>query len=244
MSRYIATGTAHPERADIHFSPIQMAIGDAGDVSIHCDSSQVTVTMNLLDIDGFTSAHLHAEHLASMVTSALGFSLGSGYSVEMIQIIEENGTPHVFGVRPGDPASGATLAFTDHNSVFGRTLSISGRDIFFRFAVADFVRAIVEPKDCATYCYRSIEAIKSAIGVRTGRESWETMHEFLGTDRGTIDSQVKKFADPVRHGNWIATPSTNGAERYAMLRLTRDILFTYLAKVEPTSEVSGEDKAA
>lgn len=41
-----------------------------------------------------------AEEIATILVGALGFSLGSGYWVELIQVTEEEGTPHVFGVRP------------------------------------------------------------------------------------------------------------------------------------------------
>lgn len=65
-----------------------------------------------------------------MVTDALGMFLGTGYSVEMIQIIEDNGDPHVFGVRPLD-ADGKTLGFAQEEQLFEQVLKMSAADVFF-----------------------------------------------------------------------------------------------------------------
>ncbi len=108
--QYIATGRIHPERADIHFSRIELQLEGNGKAMVQCDASQVTVIVNSPTIDGWISAFILAEQLAHIIIGALGFSLGSGYSVELIQITEEDGTPHVFGVRPTGTA-GENLGF-------------------------------------------------------------------------------------------------------------------------------------
>lgn len=226
--RYIATGRVHPERADIRFGPIEWQIPDQGRVIAQCDSSQITVLLELTSIDGWSSAYIAAEHFAIIVIGALGFSLGSGYSVELIQVIEENGTPHVFGVRPTGDTPDQTLGFNPHGPVFNRAFQLANQNVFFRLALRDFLRGITDTTDCATYCYRAIESIKSAFVSKTGNDCWDEMHVALGTDRGTIDATVKNFADPVRHGNWVNAPQTDGVIRWKMLLLTRNILLKYL----------------
>lgn len=170
MTRYIALGRVHPERADVQFSTIPLGIGGAGKAQVFCDSSQLTVVLTDCDFDGYLSALIAAEHLASLVTNALGFYLGTGYSVELIQIIEDDGTPHVIGARPSGP-NGETLGFPEDKLLFERVLRLSVTDVFLRFAVSDYVRAITDTADCATYCYRSIESIKSACAFKTGVDS-------------------------------------------------------------------------
>ncbi len=118
--RYVATGRIHPERGDIRFSPIEWKIPEHGRAVAQSDSSQVTILLDLTSIDGFVTAYIAAEHFAHIVVGALGFSLGSGYSVELIQVTEEDGTPHVFGVRPTGDTPAETLGFEPHGPVFNR----------------------------------------------------------------------------------------------------------------------------
>jgi hypothetical protein len=75
------------------------------------------------------------------------------------------------------------------------------RDLFFRLAVRDYLRALTDPIDCPTYCYRAIEAVERAFAHGSGLgNGWAPLHAALGTDKNTIESVVKDFADPVRHG--------------------------------------------
>lgn len=231
--KYIITGRVHPERADISFSRIEMKLADGQSAVASCDSSQMTVTLDMPKLDGWIAAMITAEEIATIIVGALGFSLGSGYSVELIQVTEEDGTPHVFGVRPTDPTSGATLGVEPQIDVFNRTFRLSGHNLFFRLAVRDYLHAITDVKDCATYCYRAIESIKSAFAFKTGVDSWDEMHKVLGTDRNSITSVVKDYADPVRHGNWIEAKPTDKFIRYRMLELTKDILAKYLNHEQP-----------
>ena len=235
--RYVVTGKVLPERADIHFSRVQWDIPDDGRVFAQCHSSQITIVLDLISIDGWGSAHIAAEHFAMIIVGALGFSLGSGYSVELIQVTEEDGTPRVFGVRPARENLQETLVFESHNSVFNRAFRFATTNVFFRLALRDYLRAINDSGDCPTYCFRAIESIKSAFEFKSGKTGWDQMHAALGTDRRTIDTTVKKFADPVRHGNWVNAQPTNGEMRWQMLILTKDILTKYLDLEYPESEL-------
>lgn len=226
--RYVVTGRVHPERADIHFSTVEWQIPNEGRVVAHCDSSQITICLELSSIDGWATAYIAAEHFAMIIVGALGFSLGSGYSVELIQVTEESGIPHVFGVRPSGAEPGQTLGFDPHGPIFNHAFQLANANVFFRLALRDYLRAITDPTDCATYCFRAIEGIKSAFISKTGRDRWDDMHAALGTDRATIDSTIKIFADPVRHGNWVNAKPTDGETRWKMLLLTRNILLSYL----------------
>jgi hypothetical protein len=115
-----------------------------------------------------------------------------------------------------------------HDVVFHRAFNLANRDLFFRLALRDYLRAIVDSTDCATYCYRAIEGIKSAFVSKTGKDSWQPMHDALGTNRETIERTIKDYADPIRHGNWIAAKTTDSKQRWDMLLLTRSILLSYL----------------
>lgn len=226
--RYIATGRIHPERADVSFSKVTWEIPGEGKVTASCDSSQVTVVLELSNIDGWIAAHIAAEHFAYIVIGAVGFSLGSGYSVEVTQVTEDDGTPHVFGVRPTGRSLDETLGFAPHDEVVDRAFKLANTNIFFRLALRDYIRAINDAIDCPTYCYRAIESIKSSFAFSSGIDDWEIMHNALGTDRNAIENTIKKYADPIRHGNWIEAPVTNKNDRWQMLLLTRDILIKFM----------------
>lgn len=227
--RYVATGRVQPERADISFSRVEMRLGEREKAILSCDSSQLTVVIDSPDIDGWITAMIRAEELASVVVSAAGFSLGSGYSVNLIQITEEDGTPHVFGVRPSNPENHEdNLGFSEQTEILNRALKLTAIDVFFRMAVRDYLQAMTDVSDCAMYCYRAIESIKSSFELASGNDRWDEMHEALGTNKTTLYEVIKDYADPVRHGNWIKAKSTDSLIRYKMMALTRDILKSYM----------------
>jgi hypothetical protein len=230
--KFICTGRVHPERADISFSRVEMNFEGGGSAVASCDASQVTVVLDNPSLDGWISARLMGEDVANIIVGALGFSLGSGYSVELLQVTEADGTPHVFGVRP-EGEDRQTLGIDPQIPAFNRAIRLSGRDVFFRLALRDYLRAITDATDCATYCYRAVEGIKSAFVFKTGIDRWDDMHSTLGTDRTAITNTVKVYADAVRHGNWVNAKPTNKVERWNMLSLTRDILAKYMNYAEP-----------
>jgi hypothetical protein len=235
--RYVVTGRVQPERADVWFSPIEWRLPNQGRVALHCVSSQITVLLDLTTTDGWVTAYVQAEYYASMAINALGFSRGFGYSIELIQVTQEDGTLHVIGAGPNGEGNSAALGFTQYGPIFSRAFKLANQNVFFRFALRDFLRAIKDPFDCATYCYRAVESIKSAfVG------GWDEMHAELDTSREKIDTIIKVYADPVRHGNWAEAPALNSAERLQMLTLTRDILVNYLNFASPEPNNNGFGK--
>jgi hypothetical protein len=233
--KYICTGRVHPERADISFSRVAMNFQGGGSAVASCDASQLTVILDSPNVDGWIAAQIMADDVANIIVGSLGFSLGSGYSVELLQVTEEDGTPHVFGVRPQGETPGQTLGFSPHLPAFNRALRLSGRDVFFRLALRDYLRAITDVTDCATYCYRAMEGIKSSFVFKSGIDRWDEMHAALGTDRDSITKTVKQYADAVRHGNWVSAKPTTKFDRWKMLSLTRDVLTKYLDHAEPAA---------
>lgn len=226
--KYVVTGRVHPERADVSFSRIEMKFEGGGIAVASCEASQITIALDVPSLDGWIAARIMADDVANIIVGSLGFSLGSGYSAELIQVTEEDGTPHVFGVRPIGDTPEQTLGVDPYIPAFNRAFRLSGKDVFFRLALRDYLRAITDVTDCATYCYRAIEGINSAFVFKTGLDRWDDMHATLGTERDVITSTVKDYADAVRHGNWVNAKPTNKLERWRMLSLTRDILVKYL----------------
>ena len=220
--RYIVTGRVHPERADIFFNISTIEPPTGGSIAIHCEASQLTVILENQDIDGARSAFLMAEHIAQTLVSSLGFARGTGYAVELLQVIEETGAVHVFGTRVQE------LFFDACDVKFDEARTLCAKDIPFRMALTDYSAALRDSFRCASLCYRSIEAIKSAFAGGSDSEKWVSMHAALGTTRDEIEGAVKAFADPIRHGDWADYRPTNSGQRLLMLQVTRDTLDRYL----------------
>lgn len=220
--KYFVTGRIHPERADVCISKIELKVGEEGKASLHCDSSQVTVILDVPSVKSNLSARIMAQEFSQMAVNSLGFSLGSGYSIEMIQVIPENGNPVVYGVRD------ERLMFDFKENMLDQSIRVAAEDFSFRQALRDYSRALVDFADCAFYCYRAIEAIKSSFEKEGENEGWPVMHSKLGTNKEEIKQTVKKFSDSTRHGNWSQVEPTSSQERFEMLKLTRDILYNYI----------------
>jgi hypothetical protein len=231
--KIIATGRIHPERADAWFTPrIIWETPSGAVIVVSCTASQFAVTIDDSAMQDIVSGFLEARQIGQVVASSLGFSLGVGYSIELIQVVTESGEATVFGA--GVPE----LKFENDSDLFRQAVEISRKNVFFRMAVRDYCNAISEPMDCAVNCFRAIEAIKGAFGPGSDSQCWTRMHAELGTTRETIDSKIKVFSDPVRHGNWAEYPATTGLNRLEMLMITRNILVRYLQYLETANQAN------
>ncbi len=199
-----------------------------GTATASCDASQITIVLSdVPDIDGHLTAMVRAIDIANMVVSSLGFALGCGYSVELVQVTDENGTPHVYGVQPKD-ANGTTLGFEETNQVFGLAVQLAGGHPGVRSALRDYTAAIADPYFVAFYCYRAVEAIQASFARQPDGSGWEEMHQALGTNKESIEEILKDHADPLRHGKLAQMKPTTAQQRFEMLDFTGNILTRYL----------------
>ena len=229
---YVCTGRVHPEHAGVWFSPREIMSPEGWRANAVCEGSQIIITLvdhpRLNDLDG---ACVIAKEIAEFHVAALGFSLGFGYSVEIFQVTDQNGGTKIFGATPLGAKPNETLRVApDHLPIFAQAAELSIKDVFFRLAIRDYLQAVTNVRDGASYCYRCIEAIKSAFPGKTERDQWDAMHLALGTDRNAIDNVVKRYATPMRHGNWAEaeTKPLLLSNHFQMLRLTQDILVKYM----------------
>lgn len=221
--QYIAYGRVHPERAAVFFSEVKLEFSGQGHLRVKCDAGQLTAIFDWVgnDVDG---AKLTIEHFAQMIASALGFSLNCGYSVELIsvhQVGSESG-PFTFGVKAPNEAP------DNQAVVFNHAVDFAVKNVYFRLALRDYMRAITDQHDCAFYCFRTIEAISKSFSSKQGVNGWDEMHSALGTCKEDIILKIKNYADPVRHGNWLEAPGLNNAQRKDMLGYTQSILMKFL----------------
>ena len=232
--KYVCKGQVYPERGNVGFEQFELKADGGHQITavVSCKESQVTVVLNVPEDYLWETAHMRAEEIANIAVESAGFSIGSGCSAEILEVIEQDGTSHIVGFIPEGKESGQKLGIEPFLSSFHRALQLSSKNIFFRRALQDYLRAITYHDDRPSYCYRAIEAIKSAIEFETGNTGWDVMHSALGTDRNSIENTVKQYADPIRHGNWIHARGTTDNQKWDMLLLTRDILVNYMDYAE------------
>ena|SRR5690554_4652476 len=221
--QYIAYGRIQPERAAVFFEEVKLDFSGKGYLRVKCDAGQLTA---IFDWDGndVVGAKLTIEHFAQMIASSLGFSLNCGYSVELISVhqVGSEGGPYTFGVKaPNDAPEDQLLVFND-------ALLFAVKNVYFRLALRDYMRAITDQHDCAFYCFRTLEAISKSFSSKPGVNGWDEMHSALGSCKDDIISKIKNYADPVRHGNWVEAPDLNNAQRKDMLGYTQSILMAFL----------------
>lgn len=233
--KYYVTGRVMPERTAVSFPRMKFVHDEDGIADVSCDSSQLSILIDSPKLAGHLDAKLSAQQAAGIIINALGFSLGCGYTVEISEVTSEDGNSVVFGVAPSTVNGISHLAFDKEHNVFIRSLHLSSTNIFFRFAVRDYLRALIDEIDCAYYCYRAIESIKSGFEYETSLNGWILMHEKLGTNAIDIKTKIKDFADPTRHGNWIKIKATNVDKRWEILTYTKDLLDKYLTYCESTA---------
>ena len=226
--RYIATGRVQPERADIRFTPIEWRIPEHGNVVAYCHGSQLTLVLDIASIDGWATAYQQAKHFALMTVGTLGFALGAAFRIELIQVIAENGLPHVFGAEAIGRLPDQSLRIDQPDSGFNRAIQLANKDVWFRLAMRDYLNAIDDAVDCAMYCDRAIETLRTALRARPGADA-AAVDAALGLAAGALDTIVKPHATPLMdHGPSANAPATDNDSRWAMMTLTRDVLLRYL----------------
>ncbi len=230
--KYIATGRVLPERTAVSIQRVKFEYTELGYADISCDASQLSILLDSESISDLLTAKMRAYDAAGMLINALGYSFGCGYTIEITQVTAQDGTAAVFGVTAPSENVFDTLRFSNHQVVFEKSLFLSSRNIFFRFAIRDYLRAILDEMDCAYYCYRAIESIRSAFDNENDSKGWKLMHTNLNTTQLEITSIIKQFADPTRHGNWINAKYTDSGIRWKMLEYTKSVLDKYLTYEE------------
>jgi len=209
-----------PERIAMFTKNIPvLAIPSIGEVTFHCDSSQFSLIIDQTDID-YHTAYIFSKEYASIIASSQGFINGCGYSVEVTQVIDETKNTYVIGVQ------NANLISSEEGD-FAQTLEQSFRDIYLRFAIRDYLSAIVSELDCPFLCYRAIETIKSRFENEFPKNGWLKMHELIGSNAETIKEKIKPYSDPIRHGAYSDATPTDFNKRTEILLTTKSIIELY-----------------
>ncbi|MDP5191597.1 hypothetical protein [Rheinheimera baltica] len=202
---YTLTGLIHPERADVNVSHTTIEFeGNEGKVGFSIYKSKIAFTYQsnrALNSEGFNKLKLFAEDNVRAVVDSLGFLIGCGYDVEIIQGIDNQHDCHlVYGV---EETYLKELNFIEQvpamelikigNSEFG---------IFIKRCFSDLRLAIRSSKDSPFYCYRAIECLMHYFKVDgiEKKKAWEEFRAMLDISLDDV-MYIKDLSDPLRHGN-------------------------------------------
>jgi hypothetical protein len=221
--KIFATGVVHPERGGAHFPTLSWKNERDEKIAISCTASQLSITIDIPDLQDSSTGYFRVQDIANMAVSALGFTLGIGYTAEVIQTFPENEESIVHGVHAKGPDD-IPLGYEDTKTVFDSAIGLGRRDVLFRMALMDYCLAIQDPFNCPVYCYRSLEAIRKFF------DNWDEMHKALGTSRDEIDKLLTEHSKILRHGSWAEAIVTNNQDRAAMLKMVRDALYKYMQR--------------
>ena len=229
--KYVCTGRVQPERVGAWFDQDILSLNQGGHATIVCNGSQIITTLiDISSVNNLETAYLAAKEVAQIYIGALGFSLDLGYSVEIVQVTDQNANTRIFGATPLGTQVGNTPQIAPR-PMLNQAAKLSAENILFRRALRDYLQAITDVGDAGFYCYRSIEAIRSSFEGKTTSDQWQAMHSALGTDHPTIKDKVQQYAAPVRHGNWLGTKQLTVSAYQELLRFTRSILVAYMNHV-------------
>lgn len=226
---YTLTGLIHPERADVNVSHTTIEFeGNKGKVGFSIYKSKIAFTYQsneALNSKGFNDLKLFAEDSVRAVIDSLGFLIGCGYDVEIIQGIDNKNDGHsVFGVEENYLKE---LNFIEEiptielikitNSEFG---------IFLKRCFGDLRLAIRSSKDSPFYCYRAIECLMHYFKSDdlSKKQAWEKFRNQLEVSLDDI-MYIKDSSDPLRHGN---PKEMSNYDREILLTSTWNIVFKFI----------------
>lgn len=203
MGIYTFSGKVLPERTNVSIPTIELnmkAIGTniSGTATIYILLSQVSVILNTNSDSDLPTLKNYMEYLIRTYIDAYGYLFGRGYDVEITSAINPEGNYTVFGV--GIPELEESQ--NDRPLSFQQLVTAMNKSYYLHRALGDLREAIRSPIDTGFFCYRAIESIRQNFKKEENDDakSWVNLRKSLLIDRSWID-KVKKFADPVRHGD-------------------------------------------
>lgn len=227
--QYTFFGKVHPERCLVSISELRIKIktidGEIdGELVFYISLSQIIAVFSCdKPVQNYYTLRNSVEDFIRTAVDALGYTIGCGYDIEIIEMIDSLGNiPTVFGV--GIPAiensaKDAGVTFQLITNIFR-----DARGTYLMRCLADLREAIRSPENTGFFCYRGIESLRQFFGrekeTSDDKKSWAMLRKELGVDRLDIDN-IKKFADPLRHGDRVAM---SDAERAHVFKLTWGIV--------------------
>jgi hypothetical protein len=241
---YIFTGRVIPERALLDISEVQLkvlAFEDVpeGDLFIEVIKSQIFVRfLTSGEVRNIFTLRNIVEDAVRMLLDGAGYFAGYGYDAEIVQVVRSNtGEKYVFGIDVPTLAGVCEKAGITVNDIFTALSKTDGH--YLRHALADVRGAIKSPRDTGFFCYRAIESLKNCCATRNGvppdkDDAWELFRNSCSVLKQQI-MNIKAFADPVRHGNYLQARPMTDKDRADVLKGTWEIINKYILNEKTTA---------
>jgi hypothetical protein len=209
---YVLAGKVLPERAAVSVPRLSYKVSSGADVPL----SDLELEIQLSQIYArlicpsplqniFTARNIVLD-IARSTLDVVGFLGARAFDVEITHFIPADGSPPTtfdYSV----PALNEVLSTCEltHDSLL--RLSWTPNGWYIARSMGDFRLAMLSAMDTGFYCYRAIETLMhfhaaSTANVLDQKEAkqWEAFREHHGISKEDI-FWIKKFADPIRHGN-------------------------------------------
>jgi hypothetical protein len=249
---YILTGRVIPERALLDISEVKFKIPASedvpeGDLFIEIIKSQISVRfLASSEVRNVFTLRNTVEDRARMLLDVVGYFHGYGYDAEIVQVLRSNASEkQVFGIDVPALAGVCENAGVTVDDVFAALSKADG--YYFRHALADVREAIRSPKDTGLFCYRAIESLKNCCATRNGLspdkdDAWELFRSTYSIPKQQI-MDIKTFADPVRHGNYMQAKPMSDKDRADVFKDTWGIINRFILneKAAASSQIAALD---
>jgi hypothetical protein len=234
---YILAGRVIPERALLDISEVQLQVLASedvpkGDLFIEVIKSQISVRFLASgEVRNIFTLRNIVEDAARMLLDVTGYFAGYGYDAEIVQAVRSNTSEkYVFGIDVPALAAVCEKAGIAINDIFAVLSKPDG--YYLRRALADVREAIKSPKDTGFFCYRAIESLKNCCAVRNGTsaekdDAWELFRKTYSITKQQI-MDIKAFADPVRHGNYVQAKPMSDKDRAGIFNSAWEIINKFI----------------
>jgi len=234
---YILAGRVLPERALLDISEVYLKVVASddvpeGDLFIEVLRSQISVRfLASSEVRNIFTLRNIVEDAARMMVDVAGYSAGHGYDVDIVQLIRPNiSDKYVFGIDVPALAGVCETSGITVDDIFSALGKTDGH--YFRRALADAREAIKSPYDTGFFCYRAIESLKNCCATRGGVSpdkdaAWELFRKTYSIQKQQI-FDIKAFADPVRHGNYMKAKPMSDKDRADIFKNTWEIINKFI----------------
>ena len=234
-------GIVHPERAAVTISEItqDLSLADGvnlGRLTLKISASQLNAILEtaLHDVDIVTLRNSLLPRIESLVDN-LGFNLGCGYQVEIVQAINAHtGDVTVFGV--GLEFLQGRFDLEELQIRFKKIAFLCKEieGVYFQRTLALLRNAIRSPFETGLYCFMAIESLRNIYCLQSDLDpekdkakSWNLLRNDLSVTKEFIEQNIKAYADVIRHGG--IRPFTE-LERITVLKSTWELIEKYINK--------------